>query len=121
MSIAESMHDANTEAFIRENPSAIRITRRKKVATTAGGFTWEQDGDPIIPQVGRLVFSANKGDNIQRTLPDGQIVDVTATLVMMNDADVEVGDLFQYDGDDWLVAQKSTVPTWRISCEVGHA
>lgn len=118
--VAERTHEKITEAFIDDNPADIVLTRRKRVQTTAGGFVWV-DVDPLLAQKGRMVFSSNKGDNLTRTLPEGQVVDVTATLVFAADADVQRGDKFTYEGTDWVVGSVARTPKWRISCEVGHA
>lgn len=105
--------------FIDENPSTIIIERGQRVKTAAGGYVWIKTGD-VAPQVGRLIYSGNKGDKVTRILPDGAILVITHTLVFMPGADVERLDKFTLDGRSYLIAAVARVPTWRVACEVGR-
>lgn len=118
--VAEAVHAKNTAAFIDENPTSIVFTERKRVKTTAGGYRWE-DQDDLLAVTGRMVFSSNKGDNVQRTLPDGEIVTVSATLILPPGSVAGVGWTFEYEDRKWRVAQVARTPAWRVSCEVGYA
>lgn len=120
MSLTDEVHYKITEAFIDDNSNDIILERRERIQTTAGGFKWQKVAD-LAPQKGRIVVSAQRGDAVSRTLPDGNILDISATLIFLPGADVQRGDLFLYDGERWAVGRVARVPDWRVSCEVGYA
>lgn len=115
--IQESVQRKNTRAYIETNPSDLVLIRRKKNKTPDGGWQWSA-GEQLAPQHCRLIRSGNKGDNMQRTTPDGRVLVVLGTLVFSpEEADVEVGDKF-LDEEHWEVTQVTKNPTWRVTAEV---
>lgn len=107
-----------THAFINSNLISIRLTRYSKTSTTAGGWTLTKVAE-LISQDARLVFSSNKNQSVTRVLPDGRVVIVDATLVMLPDADVEVGDEFEYDGKTWVVGSIQKTINESLNAGVG--
>lgn len=122
--ISAEVHAKNTEAFINENPTEIVFERRKKESTPSGGFKWVKDRD-IEAQIGRIVFSVNKSDSTSRVLPDGEVVNLYATITMRPGADVEYNDLLHdvQEGGivrSWRVITVSHTPSWRTSVEIAE-
>lgn len=120
MGIVDSVHRKNTAAFVGENPQDLVVTRRRKVTTAAGGFVWEDTGD-LMAQRGRIVRSSNRGAQVERTLPDGNLLIVTATLIAEPGFDLERGDLLtDSEGTEWSVGEVSRTPAWRVNAELGR-
>jgi hypothetical protein len=121
--IAEVVELKNTQAWIDENSVEVSFMARRKVSTADGGWEWQNEA-PMLPQKARLVYSGNKGDSVQRTLSDGQVVVVQATLVFMPGAQVEPGWLCELneggETHQWIVAFVSRTPARRVSAEVSR-
>lgn len=96
------IYDRSTRRFIDEAKLDLVFERAEWVSTPAGGRV---RGDVTIldPQEGRYVESGRLGDRNVRTLPDGKIVEVVATLVLMPDADVRIEDLVTINGKRYEV------------------
>lgn len=121
--IADRVHHKLTKEFIEDNPDDVVLMRRTKTTTAAGGFKWSASS-PLAPQRGRLVMSSNRGDKIERTLPDGKVVLVQGTLIFLPGANVQVGDLLDIPEPDgvhsWIVVSVSTTPPWRTHVELSR-
>lgn len=109
----------STDAFIRDNPFDVVLSRFTRMDTPAGG-TKKVPLGTLPPQLARLVESGLQGSSATRHLPDGRVVNVQATLVLHVGADVEAGDIFYYNGQDWECGQvggrwATRVEVWRYA------
>ena len=121
MSVIETQLRAKVfQRFIDENPIAVTLMRSARVKTTAGGWS-ELPPVAQAAQTGRLIYSGNKGDNVERTLADGSVLVITHRLVFMPGANVQRGDYFDHDGHRYRVGWVSSTPDWRVACEVGRS
>lgn len=117
--LTDELHVVQTQAFIDENPVEIVISRRTKSATASGGWKWGPASPLLSSQTMRKVGSSRLASTIKRTTEDGREVIPTATLIALPDADVEIGDLFDLDGDTFeVVTVENEHPPWRLSAEV---
>lgn len=117
MSQTSTIHLKQTEAFIDENPSAIRILRVVKEKTAAGGFVADSSGYLPVQKM-RLVPINRVGAVSERMTSDGRMIKPDATIVGMPDADIQRGDKFLHDGLVYEVVFLSRGPKWRTSAEV---
>lgn len=119
MTLTDTLRGRLYQSFIDDHPATIVLQRSPITKSTAGG---KLKGAPVnqAAQVGRLIYSGNKGDNVQRTLPDGNVLVITHTLVFMPGANVERFDEFDLDGNHYVITAVARVPDWRVSCEVGR-
>lgn len=100
-----NVHDATTASLIRENPVDVVVQKRSRVAVAGGGYKWQTVGNPLPAQRGRLVFRGNLSDINKRTLPDGRIVTVTGTIILMSNGDVDEGDIASIGDRRWEVVE----------------
>lgn len=104
MGIGDAVIAKSTAAFIDENPAIFEFVRPRWETTPAGGRRRVDPPLHIAPQRGRFVESGLKGDRSVRTLPNGRVVNVTATIVMPLGANVEALDEVEYGGQRYQVA-----------------
>ena len=120
MGSAESATLKSTQAFIDENAFDFVFRRPTWENTEAGGRRKNGPPTTLPPQTGRFVESGLSGDRSPRTLPDGRVVNVYATIVLMPDMDVEMLDLTTYKGQQYEVV--SVRGRWATDAEVAkHA
>lgn len=93
-----NVYDPSTRSFIDDNPCTVVFQRRERVKVAGGGYQWRDVGDPLPVQRGRLVFRGNVSDTDRRTLPDGRVVTVQATIVLMSNGDVQESDIATVNG-----------------------
>ena len=104
--------DDTTKAFIGFNSIDVSMKRRKKVTVAGGGWKWVTDR--VLPtQKARLVYSDNRSNVTNVTLPSGQVVTIEASLVFQQGGDVRVGDQADVDDVLWEVARVLTLMTTR--------
>jgi hypothetical protein len=112
-----AVQQANTAAFIAVDPVPLALARRTRTPNGAGGYRL---GGPSLlePQVFRLVRQPNKGETGERVLLDGTTVQVTHHLVGSADADVEEGDSFTFEDQDYEVVHVWNVGGYEVKAEV---
>lgn len=115
MNITTSLHDRITEAFIEENPVDVILTERRRVATTSGGYRWEEVG-PRSPQKARLIIPDAAGS--VRHTEEGRVVLVEGILVLKRNAQVEIGDLWKRSDSVWEVFSIGRVQNWSVNAEM---
>lgn len=117
--IQESLRTKVFQAFIDDNPSTIVLQRSARVSDGAGGWI---DQAPVAQaaQECRIIYSGNKGDNMERILPDGSVLVITHRVVFMPGANVQRYDWFLHEGDKFFIGNVARVPTWRVACEAGR-
>ncbi len=120
MSVAtDSILARQTKAFIDANPTSVSLERFKRQATTAGGFRNVSVGT-LLPVTGRIVRSSNRqGNEMERTLPEGQVVTFEYVLVLPLGTDIQDGDQFTADGQPWLVGPVTKTINASINAKIG--
>lgn len=85
---------AITSAFIDFRSHAdVTVQARQKVTDNAGGFTWSNDGAPVVLAKARFVPQAGTNRQLlQRVTSDGTVITPGTFLVCMPDAAINVGD-----------------------------
>lgn len=106
-----------TEAFVRENPVDIEITRYSTTSDGAGGYV-RGAPETLAVQTMRKVASSFKSDLAVRHTSDGREVKPTATMIGLPDVDIQDGDLFIIEGVSHEVVFTERLPKWRVSAEV---
>lgn len=118
MGIGDATIAASTQAFIDENPADFVFVRPSWEDTPAGGRRKVDPPLTLAPQHGRFVESGLKGSSSVRTLPDGRVVNVSATMVFMPGANVAPLDEVEFRGSTWQVANVSG--RWAVNAEVSR-
>lgn len=118
MGIGDATIAASTQAFIDENPADFVFVRPAWEDTPAGGRRKVDPPLTLAPQTGRFVESGLSGDSSVRTLPDGRIVNVAATIVLLPGANVAPLDEVEYRGSTWQVA--TIKGRWAVNAEVSR-
>lgn len=93
------MQRAVTAAYIATDPTEVIIRRPGKVSDGSGGFRINGES-PLPPQTVRII-SAGTGST-RRTV-DGEEEQPDIVLLGEWDADIQVDDVFMFDGDDYQV------------------
>jgi hypothetical protein len=106
-----------TKAFIDTMPRSLVLTPRTRSTTIAGGYVYVL-GTPKPAQVLRLV-EADRGqlEDPIRT-QDGLERSNAYMLLGEWDADIEVDDIFTFEGDDFTVIQMYYDNGWEIRAKV---
>lgn len=117
MTLHDPIHLRATEDFIKENPVVVRPGRRSKIPTGTGGFTLSdpvEQASIVVRKIGINSVTANQ----ERTTPDGQVVSVSANIVAMPDADIQINDIIDIEDVKFNVVTLSFDPPWRLRAEV---
>lgn len=85
------------KAHIRAESVQLVLMRPTFVKTDSGGLK-KGEPTPIAAQTMRLIPFKRRLTVITRDTPDGNIINLAYVLLGEHDADVEVGDFFQWDG-----------------------
>lgn len=117
MSLATADHLAATQMFIDANSNSFVLTRPTRVPDGAGG-TVDSGSTTLAAQTMRLVGLSQLSASAERVSADGHIVRATFALIALPSADVEVGDVFTFDGHVHEVLFVSAHPEWRKRAEV---
>lgn len=109
----------NTKVFIEANKITVQLRRPKIEQTEAGGVR-KVDPDLVPEQTFRVVPMSGLVWDRSRTTPDeGMVQDVTAMLICMPDADVEINDYFPAEHGGWYkVHHVSAVTGYRKECRL---
>lgn len=87
-----------TRAFIDTMPVALTLVPHERVKTQSGGY--REETRPARPvQVMRLIEPTMPSDPLRAA--DGVQREVSFILLGTHDAEMEVGDRFSFDGDEW--------------------
>jgi hypothetical protein len=106
-----------TQAFIDALPMDVIFSRATTVPNGAGGFRKEAPS-PIPPQRVRFLIPGASGQQGERELLDGQVVQVDYILLSPVDADIQRGDWFYLDGMKYEVVTVRTVGGYEKKAEV---
>lgn len=106
-----------TERFINERPIEVVVSRREKIDTPDGGWTFGEPVD-LDPQTVRLTELTRAQSPKERTDENGSAVLPTHVAVAMPDRDFQRYDRFNAYGEKWLVVHVSRLPEWRLSLEL---
>lgn len=118
MGIGDATIARSTRAFIEENPADFEFVRPRWESTPAGGLKKVEPPLTLAPQRGRFVESNLASASSVRTLPDGRVVNVEATIVLMPGADVQDWDEVEYGGRRYMVI--GTSGRWAVNAEVSR-
>lgn len=113
MTVTATWAAKSTQGFIDENPSQVVLTRRARVASTAGGWV---DGAATImaAQEFRLVGTSS---NRRRLDDQGDVMVPDFTMIGMPERDVKEGDTFVVGPLTYRVRKVNRVPAWATRAE----
>jgi hypothetical protein len=103
--MTDAIHDATTQGLIDENPVQVRYQPRQRKAVPGGAWKWVDEGSLLAEQQGRIVYRGNVGDQDRRTLPDGRVVVVQATIVHLSGAEADSGWIAHAGDERWEVVR----------------
>lgn len=108
---------AQTSAFIAADPTAIILSRAEMVPNGAGGTRLDTPS-PLPAQVFKMQIPSAGGQQGERNLLDGQVVQVDYVLVCEWNADIKRGDWFYKDGIKYEVVTVRSTADYEIKAEV---
>ena len=103
-----------TSAYIDADPSEIALQRLTLVPNNAGGVKHGSIQSLAVQRVRLIDQQATR----QRTMPDGEVVQVSYVMQGAWDLDVEVGDYFYLNGHKYEIIQVSDKRAYQTLCEV---
>ena len=117
MTLTDPLHIRVTQDFINEHSVVAIPQRSSRVPNGTGGFT---HGVPVVqtPQTVRKVGLNSVTGVTERTTVDGELVLVTAMIVALPDANIQVGDSLAIGPDTFQVLSIAFDPPWRLQAEV---
>jgi hypothetical protein len=115
----------STQDFVAENPLMLVFKRVQRLETSEGGYV-DNIVTELEPQLGRFVQSARVGDSGTRHTAEGRLRDVSAVILMLPGADVQIGDLVNVPphgigGDPGIVGEWEVIDIsgrWAMNVEV---
>lgn len=96
------MQRKQVNAWRDARPTELVLTRLTKTADGAGGWI-ESDPRELDPQVFRIVVFKRRLTQFMDNIEEGEVANLSYTLVGQPDADIEKGDLFVHEGNLYVI------------------
>lgn len=116
----EQMHRRISEEFIRHSPVEITLWRQDRIDNGAGGTILSDPYQVTVePQTMCFVARSSQGtptEGISGSIQDVQIPKLY--LIAKHDADIQEGDFFDHDGENYVIDKLLPMQRWRKRAEV---
>lgn len=102
--LALKMERRQVEALIKYDPVEILFNRRTKISDGAGGYKWSPYAPlPVGPQEVTLIPFKRRLADMTINTEMGHVVNYPWTIVAVPEVDIERGDRFIHNGDEFEV------------------